>query len=209
MTSSAAIEETGGGRSWARRTLLWGRWCLLMVPLTILLHELGHLAAAVSVGFPDPALHFSSTSQGDVTKFAAWTHGVVGLAGPAVTVMLALFACGWIALRGCARWAFALLVASVSRFAVGVPYTLINSFVRLTGRRLTPPAFDEHKAATALGWSGDAVLGSTSVLLIAALVWMGFRLPRGERSVAWPGLLLGTALGWVLWMQLLGPVLLP
>jgi hypothetical protein len=202
------VGESARG-AWARRALLWGRWCLLMVPISIVLHELGHLAAAAWAGYPDLALHYSSTSQGDIASFPAWTRGVVGLAGPAVTVLLGFFACGWIAVRGRSPWAFALLVAAVSRFAVAVPYTIVNTVVRLIGGRMAPPAFDEYKAGTALGWSEDALLASTTIFLIGALVWMGFRLPRGERSAAWSGLVVGTALGWALWMLLLGPMLLP
>jgi hypothetical protein len=86
---------------------------------------------------------------------------------------------------------------------------VINIVVRLLGGSMRPPAFDEHKAGTALGWSGDAVLACTTVVLAGVLLLVGFKLPRSERSVAWPGLLIGTALGWGLWMLLLGPVLLP
>jgi hypothetical protein len=172
------------------------------------LHELGHWSAAVWLGFPDPVLHYSSISHGDIASWPSWAHGVVGLAGPTVTVIITLLACSWTVLRRDARWAFALSVSAASRFAVGVPYTAVNAVVLLTGGRLHPPAFDEYKAATALGWSGDAVLAFTSVFLIATLTWVAMRLPHGERAAAWAGLLGGTALGWVLWMSVLGPVLL-
>ncbi len=194
---------------WLRRALAWSGWCLPMVPLTILLHELGHLVAAAALGFPDIALHFSSVSHGDVADRPAWAAAAVGFAGPMVTVVMTLFAVGWITLRTKARWAFALAIASASRFAVGVPYTAASLIVSLSGRRLAAPAFDEHKAATAVGWSGDAVLASTAVFLIATLVWIAYELPRGERSAAWPGLIAGTGVGWALWMGVVGRVLLP
>ena len=191
------------------RTARWGVWCLLFVPATIVAHELGHLAAAAALGFPDVALHFSSISHGDVAGKPPWTSGVVGLAGPVVTVIITLFACAWIALRGGARWTFALAASAASRFIVGVPYTIVSIALLLWNRRLVPPEFDEHKAASALGWSGDVVLGCTALVLIATLVWIGYRLPRGERMAAWPGLLAGTALGWALWMGLVGRIVLP
>lgn len=198
-----------GPRAWVRRAVVWGGWSLLFVPLTIVLHELGHWSAAMWLGFPDPALHYSSISHGEVTNFPLSAVGIVGLAGPVVTVLLTLFAGGWFCVQGPARWAFALCLSAASRFVVGVPYTVVNTAVLLTGGRLQAPAFDEHKAGTALGWSGDALLASTAVLLIAALLSMAFKLPRAERSAAWPGLLLSTALGWILWMKALGPLLLP
>ena len=194
--------------TWLRRAAPWAGWCVLFVPLTILLHELGHYITALSLGVQAPALHYSSVSY-DVTTTPASVNGAVGLAGPAVTVTLALIACGWILFRGPARWAFALAISAASRFAVGVPYTLINIVIRLIGGRMGAPAFDEHKAATALGWSGDALLASTSLVLIGVLLCIGFKLPRGERTAAWPGLLFGTVFGWALWMLLIGPAILP
>jgi len=98
---------------------------------------------------------------------------------------------------------------AVSRFVVAVPYTLLNIVIRLTRSRLAAPAFDEYKAGTALGWSGDALLASTVVVLIGVLVLVGRKLPTGERSVAWPGLVIGTILGWACWMLLVGQLLLP
>jgi hypothetical protein len=79
----------------------------------------------------------------------------------------------------------------------------------ITGKHLQPPAFDEYKAATALGWLGDLVLGLTTGLLICVLLWLGFALPRGQRLGAWAGLLLGTAAGWIARMQFVGPLVLP
>jgi hypothetical protein len=196
-------------RPWARRVAPWAAWCVFFVPVTIVLHELGHYATARWLGFPNPVLHYSSISPGDVTTRPVWLSGVVGLAGPAITIILALIACGWVFWRRPSRWAFALAISAASRFVVGVPYTVANVVVRVIGATLQPPAFDEYKAGVALRWSGDALLASTALVLVAVLLCVGVKLPRGERSVAWPGLLIGTALGWALWMKLLGPVLLP
>ncbi len=205
MTATADLT----GRSWFFRAAPWVAWCVFFAPLTIVLHELGHYLAALWVGSPNPALHYSWTSPGDLTAKDASIGAVIGLAGPAVTVILSLFACAWILLRGAARWTFALAVSAASRLVVAVPYTVINIVLLLMGRSLSPPSFDEHKAAIALGWSGDAVLASTAMVLAGVLVCVGVKLPRGERLVAWPGLVIGTALGWICWMTLLGPAVLP
>jgi len=204
---TATIDVTGG--SWLSRAAPWGAWCVLFVPLTIVLHELGHYSAALLAGSPNPVLHYSWTSPGDLAGQDGSIDGVIGLAGPAVTVILSVFACAWILLRGPARWAFALAVSAASRFVVEVPYTVINALARLTGASLRPPAFDEYKAGIALDWSGDVLLASTAIVLAGVLLCVCLKLPRGERSTAWPGLLIGTILGWVCWMLLLGPVLLP
>lgn len=197
------------GRSWLSRAAPWGAWSVFFVPITIVLHELGHYSAALLAGSPNPVLHYNLTSPGDLAGQDGSIGGVIGLAGPAVTVILSVFACGWILLRGPARWAFALAVSAASRFVVEVPYTVISSLARLTGSTLSPPAFDEYKAGIAFGWSGDLLLASTVFVLAGVLVFVGLKLPRGERSTAWPGLVIGTIVGWACWMLLLGPLLLP
>jgi hypothetical protein len=180
----------------------------VLAPLTIFVHELGHYLAALSLGFDDPRLHFSHVDTGDAGGRPRWQVGLVGLAGPAVTAALIPLAilCG--RSRPKARWPFALAAAAASRFLVGVPYTLVSLVVRARGAQLDPPAFDEFRAAEALGWSGDMLLGLSSLLFFAALFWLARGLPRGERSAAWVGLSLGTIAGWVLWFGI-GPMILP
>jgi hypothetical protein len=174
-----------------------------------MLHEVGHYLAAILAGSPNPALHYSWTDPGAVAARDGAINGVIGLAGPAVTIILSALGCLWVRVQRPAPWAFALSVAAVSRFVVAVPYTIVNTIIRLVGGRLRPPAFDEYKAGTALGVSGDALLASTVIVLAAVLVCVGAKLPRGERLIAWVGLVTGTLLGWIFWMLLLGPVLLP
>lgn len=197
-----------GNANWFSRGIRWAAWCVLFVPLTIVLHELGHYLTAVLFGSPNPALHYSWTDPGNVATSSA-ISGVIGLAGPAVTIILAAFGCLWIRLRPAARWPFALSVSAVSRFVVAVPYTVVNAVIRLVGGSMRPPAFDEYKAGTALGWSGDALLASTSIVLVAVLVYVGRKLPGGEKVIAWAGLVTGTLFGWIVWMLLLGHALLP
>jgi hypothetical protein len=181
----------------------------LFVPITILLHELGHLVAARALGFDRAKLHFSAVDPGPLHGQAAWAPGVVGLAGPAVTLILIIAAIAMHNRNRTAAWPLALAIAAASRFAVGLPYTLASLVVRAQGRHLAAPVFDEHKAATVLGWLGDLLLGLTSALALAVLVWVVLKLPRGRRLPILAALLIGTGLGWYLWMGLLGPRLLP
>jgi hypothetical protein len=180
-----------------------------MAPATILLHELGHWAAAHVVGYPSPVLHFSGVDPGPTADVPLAASGLVALTGPIVSAVLALVGCVGVRSQGRPVWAAALAVTAASRFAVGVPYTLVNLWVRTQGNRLTPPAFDEYKAGTALGWSGDALLGATTLLCTLVVWWVGRHLRHGERTARWVGLLGGTALGWAMWMQIVGPWWLP
>lgn len=191
------------------RALPWATWSLILAPATIVLHEIGHLIVARAVGFPNPTLHFDSVDPGTAAGLPVAASGLAALAGPVASAALALGACTWIFWRDATPWAAAVAVTAASRFVVGVPYTIVNVGVRLIGLRLAPPEFDENKAGAALAWSGDAILAGTS-LVLAIVVWsVGRRLRHGNRVAAWAGLLIGTTLGWAIWMLGLGPLLLP
>jgi len=204
-------EPTIGGTAWARfgRVMPWAAWSLILAPVSIVLHELAHMLIARAVGFSSPTLHFGSVDPGPSDGVTLAASGWVALAGPAASVALALAGCVGLRSSASAPWAAALAVSAASRFAVGVPYTVVNLVVRSLGRRLTPPAFDEYKAGMALGWSGDVLLAGTSLVLVLVLWWVGCQLRRGKRMVAWSGLLIGTTTGWAVWMLALGPRLLP
>jgi hypothetical protein len=194
--------------SWLLVLLGWAAWPLVLAPLTILLHEIAHLGAAIAPGFPDPVLHFSFISHGDVSSRPGWQSGVVGLAGPVVTALLLLAGLGLTVRRPSARFGQALAVAAASRFFVGVPYTIANIIALASDRQLAPPAFDEYKAGEALGWSGDLTLGVTASLFFLVIIVLLARLPRGERVWAWMGLIGGTVAGWAAGFSL-APLLLP
>lgn len=194
--------------SWPRKLVAWGAWPLILVPLTIVLHELGHLVTALILGFPDAAIHFSHISHGDISERASWQSGVVGLAGPLTTATLLLSGVGLILRRPHSRFGYGLAVASASRFFVGVPYTIANLIALASGRKLEPPAFDEYKAGEALGWSGNLTLGASAALFFLVIAVLLVKPPKGERLLGWLGLVAGTIGGWALWFSL-GPVLLP
>jgi hypothetical protein len=195
-----------GNSNWRWALSLAGA-ALALVPLCIVLHELGHLLTALALGFPNPEFHFSAVSPGDISQQKQWERGAVGLAGPLVTALLTIV--GIAAHRRWPRsaWPFALAIAAASRFAVAVPFSVVNVYVRLTGRRLAPPAFDEQKAADALGLSGELLLGLTSATLLLVIAWLLIKLP--SRWLSLPATVAGTVAGWALWMGALGPLLFP
>ena len=199
----------GGLIDWIARVARWAFWALLLTPLTLVLHEAGHLLAGLAFGLPGLQLHFSQVSHGNIADRSALVLSLVGFAGPLATMALALAGMLWVLFRRPSIWAFALVIAAASRLALAAPYTILAGLARLRGERLPPHGFDEYRAAEALGWSGLSALGVTTAFVAAVLVWLALRLPRGQRFAAWPGLLLGVVLGWVLWMGSLGPTLLP
>jgi len=187
----------------------WAAWSLVLAPVTIVLHELGHLFVARAVGFPNPTLHFNSVDPGLADGLPQAALGMATLAGPVVSAAVALGACVWIFWRAATPWAAALAVTAASRFVVGVPYTIVNVGARLIGSQLAPPEFDEYKAGAALAWSGDALLAGTALIPVVVFWTVNRRLRAGERAAAWSGLLIGTTVGWAVWMLGAGPALLP
>jgi hypothetical protein len=73
------------------------------------------------------------------------------------------------------------------------PIGLANIYVRLQSHRLALAAFDEQKAADALGWSGELLLGLTSATLLVVVIWLIIKLPHRWLSV--PAVMLGNSHG--------------
>ncbi len=198
---------------WLGRTRPWAIWSIGLAPVTPLLHELAHMLVAYAVGYPSPTLHFSSVDPGPSDGLPPSAAGLVALAGPVRSALLALVGCALLWRQGPAPWSTAPTVSAVSRFVVAVPYTIDLVAVQVMGLQLAPPAFDEYKAGTALHISGNALLASTSLLLCAVRWWVHRQLyrhlPPDEARGAWVGLVVGTAAGWAGWMLGLGPLLVP
>jgi hypothetical protein len=74
------LARAGGNK--AKWALSLAGASILFVPVTIVLHELAHLIAALALGFPNPEFHFNAVSPGDVRGQAQWELGAVALAGP-------------------------------------------------------------------------------------------------------------------------------
>ena len=183
-------------------------WPIALVGLTILLHETGHLLAAKYFGLPDTALHFDRVDYDERVAVDAWKLGVIGLAGPAVTIILIIIGLAW---AGKTRHpaAYALAAAAASRLIVGVPYTVVALALFLSGRHLAAPSFDEARAALAFGLPPEALMAVSTAAFFIAFGGVVGALPKGLRLLGLSALVAGTAAGWGLWMVVLGPRLLP
>ena len=132
-----------------------------LAPVTIVLHELAHLRVAYAVGYPSPTLHFSSVDPGPSEGLPPSAAGLVALAGPVLSALLALLGCALLWRQGPMPWSTALTVCAASRFVVAVPYMISLVVVRVMGQQLAPPAFDEYLAGTALHIPGNALFAGT------------------------------------------------
>jgi hypothetical protein len=209
MVQPATLATSASTSGWLRRARPWAIWSVCLAPVTIVVHELGHYSAAHLLGYPRPVLHFSGVDPGPSVGVPAAYVGFVALAGPLVSAALAIVGSVWIRRAKGTPLPAALTVTGVSRFAVSVPYTLVSAWVRLQERTLTPPVFDEYLAGEALGWSGDALLATTTLLFLGVVWHVNRAVKKGARMTAWIGLLSGTVVGWAAWMLVIGPWLLP
>ena len=207
-TANTASSATAPNGSWSVRTLRWGMWPLILTSPTILLHEGSHLAVATAVGVPEPVLHYSAIGHGDVSMVPGWAMALTGAAGPLMTLLLSFVGCWGIAIRRGSPWAFGLAATASSRLLLGVPFAVLGTISVMLGNDASS-AFDEFKAANAVGLHGLPFVAATAAAGVAIWIFIGRRIPKGDRWAAWPGLILGTLFGWGLWLGVLGPILLP
>lgn len=166
----------------------------LLVPVTVLAHEAGHLAAGLLCGVPEPRLTLSGFSHG----FAPWLDPAqvvaIALAGPVVILMLAM--AGLVAARR--PWAGAaavLAVAAGARALELLPFALPAVAAGITGRPAPATTFDEDLAFRLIGLPGAVGLLASTILLALAVALVLRRQPRTRARGLGLGALAGLA-GW-------------
>lgn len=208
------------------RIKVFALWLLaagLSGPVGILLHELGHFAAANAFGFPGAALSYSSVSyqnqnlfwqalaNGDREAAAAiyplHQGGIMAAAGPTVTLMLIVLSV-WVltALRlGNVLTAFfaGLALMSGVRVLMGV-YYVAYARANVPGAR---PFFDEINFARAFDIPVDWIVWPSVALI--ALAWIVV-IPRltPDRWLKVSAAVIGPLAGVVIYDQI-GPFILP
>lgn len=207
------MESTAGSQRarWDKvsSTGTWLRWFVtsaFAVPATIILHELGHYAVAYLSGFPDVVLHFGSVSHNAAeADFPGWQHGLQAAAGPLVTLAIAFLCCYAVLRIGVRPWTVA------PAFAAAVRSLIIGPAYLLT--RIRHPAaegnFDELNAARHLGLSAGLVVAVNVLLLAGALGFLISRMSSGAYVSTLSAIVFGIAAGLALYIDWLGPWVLP
>jgi hypothetical protein len=178
----------------------------VMQPVSIVLHELRHYAAASGLGYK-PTLHAALTTwpgSGQMSK----PEAVLGVgAGPLGDVLLAGAGLLWLywlrrhrreATPTLADWAATLLAAQAWRWLRG--FSVFSS---------SPQPRDEMFLSWALGlpaWVLPLLLALLCLLPLRAMVRLH---PPGARLLPFSCLLVGACAGGVVWLNLLGPRWLP
>lgn len=180
-----------------------------MAPTGILLHELGHFLAGLSLGFP-VRLNVGSVSGGPALGSAA--DSAVALqssAGPLVTSALMVIAAWGLTTRPGSRWAFALAITAPLRFIVGATYLfwVAKAWIERTAFQGTLN-FDEYNAALALGLSPEWLVAIQFGGLIAYWIWTAAMLRPAGKIASVGSVLFGAVIGIAVWMALIGPAIL-
>ena len=182
---------------------------LLLTPVTILIHELGHFAVPLIFDLP-VQLHPTTVSGGarPGSGNPAWMVAAQAGGGPLLTVVMGLVG-GWLFVReGRQLWAFAFAAAAVSRLLVTTGYLAVRLLFAVQGRRFNgTPNFDEHNIARALGFSPVIASIVATGFLALLLFWLFRRVERGSRLLFAFTLTLAIGIGNVAWPALAPSVL--
>lgn len=183
---------------------------LVIAPVAVLLHEVGHWVVAKAVGFQAVLHAYAVSGPPEVAPFGGNPTGVaaVALAGPMVTLLLT--ALGYTLWRrdSSRKWALALAFAAPTRFIINALFVVGSVLVALGVAERSNPNFDEITAASALG------VPAVSLAIIGALVapltwWSIIRRLDQSRWACVASLAAGTAVGMTLWLGPVGELVLP
>jgi hypothetical protein len=175
------VDGSGKWRSSGRLFL----FALVLTPITIVLHELGHFSIAVLSGRP-AELHLSSVSGGALPSDPVWLQAAQAGAGPLVTFLLTLI--GLVAYkRGGYLWAMALAAGAISRVVTDLGYLCIRLFLFAMGKPFAGnPNFDELVFARHVGIN-DIFASSIASLIMLVTAWLLWRWTRPGRRAVWLG----------------------
>ncbi len=181
---------------------------LVASPIFVLLHEIGHYVAGVCLGF-SATLHYDQVT-GTMPKEALTWRGdaLQASAGPLVQVVLAAAGFAWLrSLREDRREA-----------AVTMKDWLATVFVGLNAghwlRGFADPLgcqqlIDEARVSGAMGLRPTVLPCLFACLAVVALLATLRLHPPGNRLLPFLSMAAGGAIGFVVWIKLAGPLLLP
>ena len=151
----------------------------IVLPATVLVHELAHFTVALAFGFPDVLLYPTYVRDGaEAAGFPAWQRAVRAAAGPALTWVMIV--AGVVAARGRpgSVWAVTLgLLAPVRSALVAAGLAVAAAL----GRHLAAANLDEVDAAMLIGVPAAPLLVASGVGSVIAW-WLVVRaLPAARR----------------------------
>lgn len=202
--------EADKSRSNIRWLVTYVSAAIFVVPVSVLLHELGHFLSARALGFEPVAIYYA----GSLTGFPPdgtpdWLQIVPSAAGQIVSFTLVLVAVASVRLAKPTATALAVVVAEAARSLV-----VLGHFV-VTGPRDRDMfvAFDElGRIAEAFGdppFAGFAISVLGVLVPLLAVYYLVQQLPTRRKRQALSATTIGIAVGYALYLGIVGPLLLP
>ena len=194
----------GVGRDKVKSFIRWLRLALLAAPLSIILHEGGHALTAMSVGFSGVYITFHSWGGRAPLNIEPWGRAMVCAGGPIASFLIVVVCYLMVRLRH--NWDFPRALGMMA------PVQFTGALIYVLGSVLginAPTVFDSARVAYHLGTSIFITSIPGSVVLLTAWVFFIRSMDADNRVVTVLSVILGGVIGFILWLTLLGPLVLP
>jgi len=191
-------------RTSVRRYFKWTFFAALAGPLSIVLHEVGHALMALVLGYSDVRITFHSVDRIAPVDIQPWERALTSEAGPIASLIIILLCYVIILIRRHSIPAKALGLVASAQFVGGLIYIAGAVF-----GAAPYTDFDGARFAQYLNISIFFPALVESLLLIGSWIFFVRLIDSSERKLAVLGVVSGGALGIVIWLTLLGPLLLP
>ncbi len=174
-------------------------------PLAIITHETGHFLTAKALGYTNVQFHYASINRGLTPHEVERPHdrGLISVAGPLVTLIMALGCCLYVAQKGKHGFFMTLGISTPLRnlaSIVALVFVLIGKDVSGNDEVKVASFFNLHPVIPLL--VSGAVLVFTWIYLIRLM-----QKKYGRLELA--GSLAGIVLGNLIWLTILGPAIVP
>lgn len=185
-------------------------WAMVLVPVTIILHELGHYILGLVFQFPDLQLHYGSVSHNaSAQDFPDWQLALQAGAGPVVTTLMTLIPCYLVSRKKSDIILTTLGLVAPIRFLVGSVYLFWLITVFFLGGTMGASNFDEYNIANFSPIPLVLLLGIETVIMLGTWWFLGKNIPEKGRVFFILSIIAGIAVGSYLWLLWIGPILLP
>lgn len=186
------------------------------MPVSVVLHELGHYSAGRFLGWRDLALHYSSVRLASGSPVVAsaihapWKVAVFYVAGPIVSLAIIFAAALLAGSPGRHAIPAGLALSSAVRFLWPLGTGIVLLLRRIVGSHAPfHPDLDEFNFAVNSGVPPLLSLFSSFFAAAIGVFWMARRLWHRELAFPLVSLVLGAAAGFAFYLGFLGPRLLP
>ncbi|MEP5614335.1 MAG: hypothetical protein ABJP45_18940 [Cyclobacteriaceae bacterium] len=190
----------------SKKTLaLYFLFAFLSAPANILLHEYGHYVGALVSGYSNSDVHYASFTRGDAPEEPEldFKRGLISIGGPLLTFLLTIGCCFYVFIKKSKAFVVAFGLTSPVRNLA----SLIMVFVAVAGGDLRRN--DEVKVAEFFDIDPLFPLVFSALVLVVSWVFLVGRIDTRYRWWVLLSIVLGGALGNVLWLTVVGPILVP